>query len=68
MTAALVRAGARVALLDVNDAWLAHSVAEMQTIGGGDAPYLSVPISPILRWWSRLSAGPSLPSEDCTSW
>ena len=34
MTAALVRAGARVALLDVNDAWLAHSVAEMQTIGG----------------------------------
>ena len=34
MTAALVRAGARVALLDVNDAWLAHSAAEMQTIGG----------------------------------
>jgi NAD(P)-dependent dehydrogenase (short-subunit alcohol dehydrogenase family) len=34
MTVGLVRAGARVALLDVNDAWLAHSVAEMRAIGG----------------------------------
>jgi 3-oxoacyl-[acyl-carrier protein] reductase len=34
MTVALVRAGARVALLDINDAWLAQSAAEMRTIGG----------------------------------
>jgi NAD(P)-dependent dehydrogenase (short-subunit alcohol dehydrogenase family) len=34
MTVALVRAGARVALLDVNDAWLAQSTAEMRAIGG----------------------------------
>jgi NAD(P)-dependent dehydrogenase (short-subunit alcohol dehydrogenase family) len=34
MSAALVQAGARVALLDVNDAWLVHSVAAMQQIGG----------------------------------
>src|SRR5262252_3749850 len=34
MTVALVRAGARVALLDVNDAWLAQSAAEMRAIGG----------------------------------
>ena len=34
MSAALVRAGARVALLDINDAWLAQSAAEMRAIGG----------------------------------
>jgi NAD(P)-dependent dehydrogenase (short-subunit alcohol dehydrogenase family) len=34
MTVALVRAGARVALLDTNDAWLAQSAAEMRAIGG----------------------------------
>jgi NAD(P)-dependent dehydrogenase (short-subunit alcohol dehydrogenase family) len=34
MTVALVRAGARVALLDINDTWLAQSAAEMRTIGG----------------------------------
>src|SRR5262245_38157987 len=34
MTVALVRAGARVALLDINDAWLAQSAAEMRAIGG----------------------------------
>src|SRR5438132_3660132 len=34
ITVALVRAGARVALLDINDTWLAHSAAEMRTIGG----------------------------------
>ena len=33
MTVALVRAGARVALLDINDAWLAQSAAEMRAIG-----------------------------------
>ena len=36
MTVALVRAGARVALLDVHDAWLAQSAAEMHTLGGED--------------------------------
>lgn len=36
MTVALVRAGARVALLDIHDAWLAQSAAEMRTIGGED--------------------------------
>jgi len=34
MTVALVRAGARAALLDINDAWLAQSAAEMRAIGG----------------------------------
>lgn len=33
MTVALVRAGARVALLDINDAWLTQSAAEMRAIG-----------------------------------
>jgi NAD(P)-dependent dehydrogenase (short-subunit alcohol dehydrogenase family) len=34
MTVALVRAGARVALLDINETWLAHSTADMRAIGG----------------------------------
>lgn len=34
MTVALVRAGARMALLDLHDAWLAQSVADMRAIGG----------------------------------
>ena len=34
MTVALVGAGARVALLDINDAWLAQSAAEMCALGG----------------------------------
>jgi NAD(P)-dependent dehydrogenase (short-subunit alcohol dehydrogenase family) len=34
MTVALVRAGARVALLDINETWLAHSAADMRAIGG----------------------------------
>ncbi len=34
MTIGLVRAGARVALFDVNEAWLEQSTAEMQAIGG----------------------------------
>jgi NAD(P)-dependent dehydrogenase (short-subunit alcohol dehydrogenase family) len=34
MTVALVRAGARVALLDIHDVWLAQSAAEMRAIGG----------------------------------
>jgi 3-oxoacyl-[acyl-carrier protein] reductase len=29
-----VRAGARVALLDINETWLAHSTADMRAIGG----------------------------------
>lgn len=32
----LIRAGARVALLDLNQAWLDQSVREMQSIGGKD--------------------------------
>jgi 3-oxoacyl-[acyl-carrier protein] reductase len=36
MTQGLVRAGARVALLDINEAWLEQSAAEMRQIGGGD--------------------------------
>jgi len=36
MTVALVHAGARVALLDINDTWLAHSAAEMRAMGGAD--------------------------------
>ena len=36
MTLGLVRAGARVALLDVNEDWLAQSAAEMRLIGGED--------------------------------
>jgi len=36
MSLGLVRAGARVALLDVNEAWLAQSAAEMRSIGGED--------------------------------
>src|SRR2546428_726418 len=34
MTVALVRAGARVALLDINETWVAQSAAEMRAIGG----------------------------------
>lgn len=36
MTEALERAGARVALFDLNEAWLEQSTAEMQGIGGED--------------------------------
>lgn len=36
MALGLVRDGARVALLDVNEAWLAQSAAEMRLIGGED--------------------------------
>ena len=36
MTVALVRAGARVALCDIHETWLAQSAAEMRTIGGED--------------------------------
>ncbi|MCZ6873160.1 MAG: SDR family oxidoreductase [bacterium] len=36
MTVGLVRAGARVALLDVNEDWLAQSAAEIRSIGGDD--------------------------------
>lgn len=36
MTEGLVRAGARVALFDLNEAWLEQSTAEMQSIGGKD--------------------------------
>jgi NAD(P)-dependent dehydrogenase (short-subunit alcohol dehydrogenase family) len=36
MTEALVRAGARVALFDLNEAWLEQSTAEMRGIGGAD--------------------------------
>jgi len=36
MTVALVRAGARVALLDIHDAWVAQSAADMRTVGGED--------------------------------
>jgi 3-oxoacyl-[acyl-carrier protein] reductase len=35
MTVALVRAGARVALLDINDAWLAQSAAESTAARSG---------------------------------
>ena len=34
MTAGLVRAGARVALFDLNETWLEQSTSEMQKIGG----------------------------------
>jgi NAD(P)-dependent dehydrogenase (short-subunit alcohol dehydrogenase family) len=36
MAVGLVRAGARVALLDVNAAWLEQSATEMRAIGGAD--------------------------------
>ncbi|MBM3222480.1 MAG: SDR family NAD(P)-dependent oxidoreductase [Candidatus Tectomicrobia bacterium] len=36
MTIGLVRAGARVALLDVNASWLEQTTAEMRAIGGND--------------------------------
>ncbi len=36
MTVGLVRAGARVALLDINESWLEQSATEMQAIGGKD--------------------------------
>ncbi len=36
MTQGLVRAGARVALLDINEAWLEESAAEMRAIGGNE--------------------------------
>src|SRR5215510_117740 len=36
MTEGLVRAGARVALFDLNEAWLEQSTAEMRGIGGKD--------------------------------
>jgi len=46
MTVALVRAGARVALLDINETWLAQSAADMRAIGGaGCALPLRVDIS-----------------------
>jgi NAD(P)-dependent dehydrogenase (short-subunit alcohol dehydrogenase family) len=36
MAVGLVRAGARVALLDVNASWVEHSAADMRSIGGAD--------------------------------
>ena len=36
MTAGLIRAGARVALLDVNATWLEESAADMRALGGAD--------------------------------
>jgi 3-oxoacyl-[acyl-carrier protein] reductase len=36
MTVGLVRAGARVALLDINATWLEQSASEMRAIGGDD--------------------------------
>jgi NAD(P)-dependent dehydrogenase (short-subunit alcohol dehydrogenase family) len=36
MTVGLVRAGARVALLDINAAWLEQSATDMRAIGGDD--------------------------------
>jgi NAD(P)-dependent dehydrogenase (short-subunit alcohol dehydrogenase family) len=36
MTVGLVRAGARVALLDINTAWLEQSASDMRAIGGDD--------------------------------
>lgn len=36
MSVGLVRAGARVALLDINTTWLEHSAAAMRAIGGDD--------------------------------
>ena len=36
MTIALVRAGARVAMLDINDVWLTRTANEMRQIGGDD--------------------------------
>ncbi len=37
ITAALVRAGARVAMLDVNDEWLDSTANDMRELGGDDA-------------------------------
>ena len=36
MTLALVRAGARVAMLDINDEWLEQTSSDMQEVGGDD--------------------------------
>src|SRR5262249_12210446 len=36
ITLGLIRAGARVAMLDINQAWLEQSVHDMQAIGGAD--------------------------------
>lgn len=36
MTVGLVQAGAKVALLDINEAWLEQSASEMRSIGGAD--------------------------------
>ena len=37
MTFALVRAGARVAMLDINEVWLEQSANEVRAIGGDDS-------------------------------
>lgn len=36
MTLALVRAGARVAMLDVDEGWLDHTASEVRSVGGDD--------------------------------
>src|SRR4029453_7942065 len=36
ITLGLIRAGARVAMLDINQAWLEQSAHEMQAVGGAD--------------------------------
>ena len=36
ITLGLIRAGARVAMLDINQAWLEQSAHEMRTVGGAD--------------------------------
>ena len=36
ITLGLIRAGARVAMLDINQAWLEQSTHEMRAVGGAD--------------------------------
>ncbi len=42
MTLALVRAGARVAMLDINDDWLEKTSSDMREVGGDDSVFTMV--------------------------
>ena len=48
ITTGLVRAGARVAMLDINEDWLSETANDMREIGGDDAvlPIVADVISP----------------------
>ena len=68
ITLGLIRAGARVAMLDINQAWLEQSAHEMRTVGGADCVLPIWLTSPTLTPWRRRCVVPWRNSAGCISW